>query len=228
MRKLFSVALFFIAVLFFVLPSLRVGFANPDLYQLTINPAAGGTTIPPPRNYSYSYGTNVTVTAIPDPGYIFAYWTDGSGNFMGSANPITLIMTWNVTLQSVYENIASAKRTLTILAGNNGTTDPPPGDYTYAYGENVTITAIPDPGYFLEYWTDGFGHNFGEGQDQLMLTMTWNFTDQPVFENAATAERTLTINATVGGTTSPPPGNYTYGYNASVTVTADSRFGLHL
>jgi len=220
MRKYFSVALFFIAVLFFVLTSLRVGFANPGPYQLTINPAAGGTTIPPPEDYSYSYVTNVTVTAIPDPGYILDYWTDSSGHFMGSANPITLIVNWNVTLQPVYENTASAKRTLTILAGSNGTTDPPPKDYTYPYGENVTITAIPDPGYFLEYWTDGSGHNFGEGQDQLMLTMTWNFTDQPVFENAATAERTLTINATVGGTTSPPPGNYTYGYNASVTVTA--------
>jgi hypothetical protein len=148
MRKHPSATLFFIAFLFLILAPLMVGFANPGPYQLTINPAAGGTTTPPPGNYSYSYATNVTVTAIADPGYVFDYWTDSSGNSMGSANPITLIVTWNMTLQPVYENTASAKRTLTILAGNNGTTNPPPGNYTYAYGENVTITASQTPATF--------------------------------------------------------------------------------
>lgn len=84
--------LFFAAVLFFVVVPLRIGFADVGSYQLTINPAVGGTTTPPPGNYSYSYATNVTVTAIPDSGYVFDYWIGSSGNFMGGANFITIMM----------------------------------------------------------------------------------------------------------------------------------------
>jgi len=42
---------------------------------------------------------------------------------------------------------------LTITAGNGGTTDPSPGTYTYDEGTEVTITAIPDSGYEFSNWS---------------------------------------------------------------------------
>ena len=168
MQKHPTVVLILIAALFFVVLPLRIAFADAGQYQLTINPEAGGTTTPPAGNYTYGYATNVTVTALPDPGYIFENWIDGLGNFTGGGNPMTIMITGDVTLQPVFENATSAIRTLTILAGNNGTTNPPPGNYTCSYGENVTITAIPDTGFFLECWTDGSGNDFAESQYNLI------------------------------------------------------------
>jgi hypothetical protein len=208
MRKHPSATLFFIAFLFLILAPLMVGFANPGPYQLTINPAAGGTTTPPPGNYSYSYATNVTVTAIPDPGYVFDYWIDSSGNSMGSANPITLIVTWNMTLQPVYENTASAKRTLTILAGNNGTTNPPPGTYTYNYGENVTVTAIPqNRTYFGSWFLD---ETSGGMSNPITITMDRSHDLGPNFVPNPPFIVEVTISPATGGTTDPAPGQYTY------------------
>jgi hypothetical protein len=186
---------------------------------LTIKAAAHGTTNPPPGNYTYPYGANVTVTAIPDSGYVFDYWKGQNGNIMGGGNPNMMTMDYNMTLQPVFENASTAQRTLTILAGSNGTTNPPSGNYTYAYGDNVTVTAIPDSGYIFTQWIDPFGNVMGF-QNPNKLTMTWNFTIRPVFENASTAQRTLTINAASGGTTNPTPGSYTYAYGVNVTVTA--------
>ena len=201
--------------------TLQPVFENVSTAQrvLTIDAAANGTTNPSPGNYTYAYDSNVTVNAIPDPGYILDYWTNGNGNFMGGGTSFTVMMNYNTTLQPVFEYAASAMRTLTILGGSNGATDPPAGNYTYAYGYNVTVTAIPDSGYIFAQWQDSFG-NFMGTQNPNMIILTWNCTIQPVFENASTAQATLTINSAVGGTTDPPPGNYTYAYGTSVNVTA--------
>jgi parallel beta-helix repeat protein len=42
--------------------------------------------------------------------------------------------------------------TLTINATDNGTTKPPPGTYTYSEEQNVSVQAIPNTGYVLDYW----------------------------------------------------------------------------
>jgi hypothetical protein len=197
----------------------------PSSVTLTINATAGGTTSPPPGNYTYGYKANVTVTAIPDSGYIFDYWMNGFW-LMGNQNPNMIMMTQNVSLEAVFENASSAQRTLTITAAAGGTTDPPPGNYTYGYMANVTVTAIPDDGYVFDHWTSIYGDNFGT-QNPLMLMMNWNFTIQPLFENATSGPRTLTIWSVSNGTTNPPPGTYTYNYGENVTVTAIPQNGIY-
>ena len=41
---------------------------------------------------------------------------------------------------------------LVVSAGEGGTTDPPPGTYTYPEGSTVTVKAIPAGGYSFDYW----------------------------------------------------------------------------
>jgi hypothetical protein len=224
MRGYCSIALFLVADLFLLLALLMVSFASPTQRQLTIDPAVGGTTIPPPGVYTYGFAVNVTITAVPDSSYIFDYWMDGSGHFMGNSNPIMQTMYSNLTLQPVFENLSSAKRVLTINAVADGITNPSPGEYTYPYGANVTVTAIPDQGCIFDFWK-GQNGNFMGGSNPIMLMMDYNMTLQPVFENASTAKRTLTIRAGSNGTTNPPAGNYTYAYGENVTVTAISATG---
>jgi len=76
------------------------GFSPPPYYNLTITATTGGITNPPPGTYSYTAGTTVNVTAIPNVGYSFDYWLlDGE---IENKNPITVVMDSNYTLQAYF------------------------------------------------------------------------------------------------------------------------------
>jgi len=65
-----------------------------------------------------------------------------------------------------------AEYLVSISAGTGGTTDPAPGDYWYPEGTQLTITAIPDQDYELDYWEI----NGTPDGNQVSLTLT---IDQP-------------------------------------------------
>lgn len=62
---------------------------------LIISASAGGRTTPVPGTYQYDVGTTVTITAIPDAGYVFVRWASGS-----TSNPMSITLssatTYNV------------------------------------------------------------------------------------------------------------------------------------
>lgn len=113
------------------------------------------------------------------------------------------------------------RQTLTLMTSEGGTTDPLPGTYENTYGQNVTVTAIPDTHYVLDYWLlDG---NYSGTSDSIVVLMTENHTLQPVF---ARGNFTLTISGAVGGTTDPPPGTCTFpaGQVVQVSATANAPY----
>ena len=118
--------------------------------QCTLNlyASTGGTTDPPPGDYTHDFGTAVVITAIPDSGYGFSVWTGDVYSSQEDDNPLTLTMYAD---KSVTANFIP-QHTLTIASGSGGTTDPSPGSYDYAPGTEVTITAIPNSGYRFNGW----------------------------------------------------------------------------
>ncbi len=75
-------------------------------FTLTILPSNNGTTNPATGTYSYSYGTNVTITASPSAGYEFDHWIfDGA---IVSTNPIDITIKENHTLQPFFQAAPSA------------------------------------------------------------------------------------------------------------------------
>lgn len=77
--------------------------APPVSYDLTISvsPTEGGTTDPPPGVHTYTEGTLVDVTAIPNESYVLDHWElDGSN--VGAANPTSVTMNMNHTLVAVF------------------------------------------------------------------------------------------------------------------------------
>jgi len=67
---------------------------------LTVSSSAGGTTSPAPGTYLYDYSSSVTVTAIPNLGYVFNYWLlDGSAYYQ---NPITVTMNSDHSLEAYF------------------------------------------------------------------------------------------------------------------------------
>jgi len=81
-------------------------FTQEVTYTLTITITTGGTTNPPPGAHVYPSGTNVPITAIPYTGYQFHHWElDSVG--VGSANPYTVTMNDDHTLDAVFEEAPS-------------------------------------------------------------------------------------------------------------------------
>jgi hypothetical protein len=89
-------------------------------------------------------GTRVTLTAIPNDGFGFIGWSDGSGL---TGNPASLVLTSNHVVQAIF----GSKLTTVI---KNGTIVRTPDLPLYPFGSSVTVRAIADPGYLFVFWAD--------------------------------------------------------------------------
>jgi PKD repeat protein len=184
---------------------------NPRTYKLTITTTTGGTTTPAPGTYTYTEGTNATVTAIPDANYKFVYW-ELNGSNVGSNNPIIILMNASYTLKAYFALITY---TLTITATTGGTTDPVPGTYIYPSGSSVNVAALPSANYFFDHWVlDG---SPAGSANPISVLMNKNRTLHAVF---SLINYTLTITTSAGGTTNPTPGTYVYASGSDVPVLA--------
>jgi hypothetical protein len=189
-------------------------YRAPYTCNLTITTTTGGTTSPAPGIYTYSAGTNVTVTANPTGFYVLDHWVLDGVNKTG--NPITVTMDTDHALQAVF---LLPNYTLTITSTGGGTTNPATGSYSYVAGTNVTVTASPSAGYNFGRWVlDGANYTV----NPITVTMGADHTLRAVF----TCNLTITT-TTAGGTTSPAPGSYTYDVGTNVTVTASPSAGYN-
>ncbi|MEM3726079.1 MAG: PKD domain-containing protein, partial [Candidatus Bathyarchaeia archaeon] len=170
----------------------------------------GGTTDPTHGTYTYTNGTYASVTAIPSTHYLLSYWLL-DGNPAGSANPISVLMTDDHTLQPIF---VLRNYTLTITATAGGTTNPAPGVYIYSGGANVQVTASAGAGYKFDHWVlDG---SPAGSASPITVLMDSNHSLEAVFAET----HTLMITASAGGTTNPAPGTYSYDAPTYVVVTA--------
>jgi uncharacterized repeat protein (TIGR02543 family) len=73
----------------------------------------------------YSKGVQVTVSAFPATGKEFAKWVNENGADVSTANPYTVTMTANLTLQPVFNSLPSGQFSITYLGnGNTGGSAP--------------------------------------------------------------------------------------------------------
>ena len=72
--------------------------------SLVVEVSGGGTTSPVPGTYLYDKDTTVSVTALPDSGWVLNHWLL-NGSEAGSANPYNLTMNANYTLTAVFAEI---------------------------------------------------------------------------------------------------------------------------
>ncbi|HVM48539.1 MAG TPA: hypothetical protein VMU04_10960 [Candidatus Acidoferrum sp.] len=66
-------------------------------------PPAGGSVTLSPSQPSYAEGTQVTLTAVPEPGYLFATWW---GDFGAGTNPLVITVSTNITVNANFALIA--------------------------------------------------------------------------------------------------------------------------
>jgi uncharacterized repeat protein (TIGR02543 family) len=125
----------------------NVYLTTPASYTLTRSSPNGTVTLDPAWP-TYPTGTVVTLTAVPNAGYVFNNW---SGDLAGSANPTTLTMTTN---SSVTANFSASSATYTLTTtSSNGTVTLNPAGPAYPVNTVVTVTDVPNPGYVFNGWS---------------------------------------------------------------------------
>ncbi|TFG92966.1 MAG: hypothetical protein E4H11_08800, partial [Myxococcales bacterium] len=171
--------------------------------QVTVNPSGG----------SYTPGTTVTLTALPDAGYSFTSW---SGALSGSANPATLLMDANKSVFASFSP-AAAQYSVTVQPASGGSVTLSPPGGVYAAGTLLTVTAVPTTGYRFGSWSGA-------------LSGTSNPTTLVVDANktlAASFVQQYPVNAstTGSGSVSLSPSGGVYDSGTLVTLTATPSSG---
>jgi hypothetical protein len=129
-------------------------------YQLTYSAGPGGTISGEPQQLIAHNSSGTAVEAVPDIGYHFVSWCDGSTNNprtdedLTGDNSFTAEFAINIYLVKATEYPAGA-----------GTIS---GQDEYEHGQAITLTAIPAAGYLFEKWTEG-GDEFGSGNDNPLV-----------------------------------------------------------
>jgi len=170
---------------------------------------SGGTTT--------DYLNNVTLTAIPNYGYHFAYWADEEcrywRNECNTDNPRTIQVTGDATYTAVFE-----KNTYTITAQSANDIQGYVSAPTQAeYLDEVTLTATAQYGYHFTKWNDGNTDNPRTVQITQDITYTAYFA--PNQYTISTEVSDTERGSVSGGTTTD--------YLNNVTLTAIANYGYH-
>jgi len=128
----------------------------------------------------YHCGSNVTLTAVPDPGWAFSYW---SGDLSGSNNPTYIIMYGGD--KTVTAHFTTGEYTLDINIDGNGNVIKDPDHATFPYDTNVELTAVPDPGWVFDHWSE----DLTGGNNPETILMNENKTVTAHFSIAEPPER---------------------------------------
>jgi len=117
----------------------------PASASLSIGSSPGGSVALDPPGGVYESGRQVTLTATPQAGQVFAGW---SGDLAGDTNPATLVMDDHKSVTASF----GTPRSVTVQATAGGSVSLDPSGGPYAPGTLVTLTATPDPGTLFRTW----------------------------------------------------------------------------
>ncbi|MDM7999665.1 MAG: Ig-like domain repeat protein [Dehalococcoidia bacterium] len=120
-----------------------------DTFTITATASAGGT-ITPLGAVPVTYGADQTFVITPDIGYYIAdVLVDGAS--VGAVDTHTFYsVIADHTISAVF---GAAEHTLVIIVDGNGSVTKDPELAAYAHGSQVTLTAVPDPGWVFVGWS---------------------------------------------------------------------------
>ncbi|MDZ7315185.1 MAG: T9SS type A sorting domain-containing protein [candidate division KSB1 bacterium] len=131
-------------------------------YTLTpvVDPAQGSTTPATPTEYTALTYADIFAKANEGTGYEFSHWVVSPPDVQ-IENPnqasTRVLMTKNVQVTAVFK-LEKDSLLVTITPAQGGNTIPEPGVmHVYTYGQTVTVTALPNPGYKFKHWLEYTG-----------------------------------------------------------------------
>jgi uncharacterized repeat protein (TIGR01451 family)/uncharacterized repeat protein (TIGR02543 family) len=188
--------------------------ASPVQYTLTAGNDGHGTVTLNPAGGTYAAGTTVTLTPVPNSGYVFSSWSGANaGDIINTGGVYTIVMNGN---KSVTANFIQVTYTLTAGNDGHGTVTLNPAGGTYAAGTTVTLTPVPNSGYVFSSWS---GANAGDIINTGgVYTMVIN-GNKSVTANFIQVTYTLTAGNDGHGTVTLYPAGGTYAAGTTVTLT---------
>lgn len=180
----------------------------PQGLPVSANPVEGGTVLK-----DVECGNPVTLTAIPNPGWLFDSW---GGNVSGTENPKSVAFGQG---DVVIANFVRESYTVTTGTVGNGGITKVPDQATYIYSDTVTLTATADSGWFFTGWSGD-----ASGTDNpLALLVDDNKTITATFEPGFNL--TVALSDPAAGSVTKAPEKLGYATNEEVTVTAIPTVG---
>ena len=158
---------------------------------------------------SYNAGTQVTLTAVPNEGFRFVAWMDGTTE-VSTANPYRFTVTDDVTLSAIFAVDSTEPDRYVVTVHYDATRGTVLGAGTYVAGTQVTLTATSNPGYRFAGWSNGVEDSTYIFVIQESVTLTANFEEivgiDDVDANALglypnPARTTVTVNGLESGST---------------------------
>lgn len=187
-----------------------------NIYTLQVlsSPAEGGTVQTNPAKPAYYQGEKVMLTPVPATGYKFAGW---SGDLTGSDSPGELVMTKNSTVTATF--VPGGTYTLQVDTNGDGSVLINPFKEEYGYGDEVTLTAVANPGSEFTSWS---GDLTGEENPATIvitkdMQITANFGGEGIYS--------LTVLPTTNGSVQVEPPRDLYAQDQQVTLLAVPDFG---
>ena len=153
--------------------------AAPASYTITtdVNPAGAGTVT---GGGTYPEGTEVTLAATANTGYIFSHWSDGL-----TTNPRTITVNANANYTAYFITGGGGTMYTVNVVSENPLLGSVSGGGTYPAGAVIQISATPSPGARFVSWDDGNTDN------PRTVTVTGDITYTAKFE--ALQNYTITV-----------------------------------
>ena len=197
--------------------SISATFAAIPSYTLSVtkNGTGSGSVSSNPTGPSFSAGTPVTLTALPDVNSVFSGW---SGACSGTSTTCQVTMNSNVSVTATFN-----LKTYTIIASaGTGGSISPAGGINVQSGANQTFTIAPNNGYVIaDVNVDGVSQ--GAITSYTFSTVGASHTVSATFTTITNYTLTVTNAGTGSGSVSSNPTGPSYSAGTQVTLTATSN-----
>ncbi len=177
----------------------------PNTYTLVTGKSGSGQVIP--LSGTYDEGTSVTMSAIPDTGWVFSGW---GGDLSGTSSPATVTMNSDKVITAVFLQLPTTYSLLTNKTGNGQVT---PSSGTYDEGTSVTMSATPDTGWAFSGWSGALSGSTNP------VSMTMN-ADKVVTATFVQLPNTFTLSTNISGNGGVTPSSGTYDEGTTIAMRA--------
>ncbi len=151
-----------------------------EYYELELNIEGKGEVEIDPEQDEYKESTKVTLTAVPEEGWLFIEWR---GDYEGTDEQINVTMEDDMHITAVFEEEIEYYE-LTVNVEGEGTVEVEPDQEEYEHGTEVTLTAVPaEESKFVEWSGDETSIEV-----EITVTMDEDKTITAHFEKLAPAE----------------------------------------
>ncbi|MBO5720165.1 MAG: hypothetical protein J6R61_01350 [Bacteroidales bacterium] len=204
--------------------SVRAVFGEKQTFTVSVSAGTGGSATASAT--SVEQGGTVILTATPNEGYEFKYWTL-DGEVVSTENPYAATVTANSEFVANFEEEESSGEDnepiiCTVSVGAASTEGSATASATSVeQGGTVILTATPNEGYEFKYWKDLMGDDVLSTDNPYVATVTQNTTFEACFKPK---KFTVTVSSTEGGTAQTSSTIVDYDWKVTLTATPDPGY----